>query len=267
MYWPASTSYDRAVAVSTRRSSTGSASGGGSRGSRGCRGAVRLTSITRSEGGLCSSTPIRPSGAATTQVRRCCAVNSACVPACDHSPNRPHRARLLRVEPSRRQRADDRGGFRLRQPAAVAPGWAGCAWWPGAPGRASARSTVAAVSGAVPSAPKSSRPSVSTVSSPRCRPSVSVTVSTSPGSSSTAVTAPGRTRYRSSDGSAGSSPGRIRRGRSADSVMVRSPAYWLLGLVPGSPGRAASSARARLPLASSFPLASTFALGSSVPFA
>ena len=120
------------MAVSTRRSSTGSASGGGSRGSRGCRGCARRTSITRSDGGLCPSTPIGPPGAATTHVRRCCAVNSARVPAGDHSPNSATARTCSGSSPR----------------AASGPMTAAAPAWDGA-----ARSTVAAVSGAVPSAP------------------------------------------------------------------------------------------------------------------
>ena len=141
------------MAVSTRRSSTGSASGGGSRGSRGCRGVTRRTSITRSEGGLCSSTPISPPGAATTQVSRCCAVNSARVPAGDHSPN----SATARVCSGSSPRAASwpmtaaASASGRRSPSG--PGGTAAPGGRGAPGRASARSTVAAVSAAVPSAP------------------------------------------------------------------------------------------------------------------
>ncbi len=49
-------------------------------------------------------------------------------------PEQRHRAHLPGVEPPRRQRADDRGGFRLRQPVAIGPGWDGSTGWPGRPG-------------------------------------------------------------------------------------------------------------------------------------
>ena len=219
--------------MSTRRSSTGSASGGGSRGSRAGRGVTRLTSITRSVGGLCSSTPIRPPGAATTQVRRCCAANSARVPAGDHSPNSATARACSGSRPLAVSGPITAAASASDSRSPSGPGRPGAPGGRGAPGRARVRSTVAAVSGAVPSAPKPSRPSVSTVSSPRCRPSASMTVSSSPGSSSIAVTAPGCTRYRSSRGSAGSSPGRTRRGRSVDTVTGGSPPDGLVGLVLG----------------------------------
>ena len=141
------------MAVSTRRSSTGSASGGGSRGSRGRRGVTRRTSITRSEGGLCSSTPISPPGAATTQVRRCCAANSARVPAGDHSPN----SATARACSGSRPRAASgpmtaaASASGSRSPSG--PGRPGAPGGRGVPGRASARSTVAAVSGRRPERP------------------------------------------------------------------------------------------------------------------
>ena len=75
------------MAVSTRRSSSGSASGGGSGRCSGRRGLTRRTSSTRSEGGLSAATDIGPPGAATTAVRLRRAANSARVPAGDHSPN------------------------------------------------------------------------------------------------------------------------------------------------------------------------------------
>ena len=76
------------MAVSTRRSSSGSASGGGSGRCSGRRGLTRRTSSTRSEGGLSAATDIGPPGAATTATRLRRAANSARVPAGDHSPNR-----------------------------------------------------------------------------------------------------------------------------------------------------------------------------------
>src|SRR6266498_5994711 len=94
---------------------------------------------------------------------------------------------------------------------------------------ASARSTVAGPSAVAPSAAKPPPPGCRTVSSPRCLPSGSITVISSPWPSSTAVTAPGRTRYRSSRGSAGTRPGRISRGRSV-TVTAGSPSDRLLGL-------------------------------------
>src|SRR5262249_14279557 len=48
---------------------------------------ARRTSISKSDGGLSSSTDISPPGAAITQVTDCWATNDARVPAGDHSPN------------------------------------------------------------------------------------------------------------------------------------------------------------------------------------
>ena len=112
------------MAVSTRRSSSGSASGGGSGRCSGRRGLTRRTSSTRSEGGLSAATDIGPPGAATTAVRLRRAANSARVPAGDHSPN-----------------------------SATARAWPGSSPRPAREsGAAMDRRTVAAVSASVPSA-------------------------------------------------------------------------------------------------------------------
>ena len=65
MYSPSRTSYDSALARSTRKSSRGSASGSGSSPSTSARGVSRLTSTTSADAGGSPSTS-RPPGAATT---------------------------------------------------------------------------------------------------------------------------------------------------------------------------------------------------------
>ena len=140
---------ERAVAVSTRRSST--RVGQRRRQPRlapAAAGEARRTSSTRSEGGLSASTDIGPPGAATTAVRRCRAVNSARVPAGDHSPN----SATARAWPGSSPRADS-GPM-------TAAACASDSSWPWSRARRVAvarragqrRSTVAAVSAAVPSA-------------------------------------------------------------------------------------------------------------------
>ena len=119
------------MAVSTRRSSSGSASGGGSGRCSGRRGLTRRTSSTRSEGGLSAATDIGPPGAPTTATRCRAAVNSARVPVGDHSPN----------SATARARAGSRPRSARGRVTAEA-----------LPGLAMDRSTVAAVSASVPSA-------------------------------------------------------------------------------------------------------------------
>ncbi|MFB9071061.1 hypothetical protein ACFFX0_07595 [Citricoccus parietis] len=181
---------------SIRTSRTGSARGGGSSISRGRYGSARWTSIIRSEGGFCSSKDMAQVGFPTTAVTGRCAVNVSRDPAGDQPPNR-----------RTPWAASGRSPRRARAVTTVAT-----CWLSKDEASVNAPSTVAGASARSPRAEKSSPPLPSTVSSAAWAPKRSTTVSSSPDSSSRAVTPPGRTQYRSCPGTTGSSPGCTNRG-------------------------------------------------------